>query len=164
MRSKPEGELSVVVMDLLDFLWLRFMLPHGSESWVLEKYGRNFINGAPTTEERQTKNCPTQHIGWGTKATETASWLDDRERDFSAGLRQWQQLKSARERGKIWELAQRGINKKDKKNLTPLPVDPYKIYCNVTPVMFDCFVCALSFCAFKFPVKSETREPGKNIV
>ena len=33
-------------------------------------------------------------------------------------------------------------------------------YC--TPVMFARFVCALlSFCAREFPVKSETREPGK---
>ena len=68
------------------------------------------------------------------------------------------------ERGERWELAKREINKKDKKKLTPLPVDPHKLYCNFTPVMFARFVCALIFCAREFPVKSETRESGEIIV
>ena len=49
------------------------------------------------------------------------------------------------ERGKRWELAQRESNKKDETKLTPLPVDPRELYCNVTPVMFARFVCALGF-------------------
>ena len=44
MRSIPKGEVSVVV---LDFLVLHFFLARGSVSWILAKYGRNFINVAP---------------------------------------------------------------------------------------------------------------------
>ena len=46
--------------------------------------------------------------------------------------------------------------KKDNKKLTSLPVDPRKLYCNVTPIMFARSVCSLlSFFARKFPEKSE---------
>ena len=66
------------------------------------------------------------------------------------------------ERGKRWELEQIEINKKVKTMLTPLPVDPLELYC--TPVVFSRFFCAkLSFCARKFPAKSETWEPGEII-
>ena len=50
MRSEKEGEVSVVVLDFL-VLPLTFFLPRGSESWILAKYGRNFINGAPMDRE-----------------------------------------------------------------------------------------------------------------
>ena len=69
------------------------------------------------------------------------------------------------ERGKRWELAQREIHKNDKTKLTPIPVDPRELYCNVTPVMFAQFFCdLLSFRVRDFPAKSETREPEEIIV
>ena len=69
------------------------------------------------------------------------------------------------ERSKRWELAQGESNKKDKTKLTPLLVDSHELYCNVTPIMFSRFVCALlSFRAREFPARSETRKPGENIV
>ena len=48
MRSELEGGVSVVVVDFLVLL-LAFFLPRGSESWILAKYRRNFINWAPST-------------------------------------------------------------------------------------------------------------------
>ena len=66
------------------------------------------------------------------------------------------------DKGKRWELAQRESNKKDKTKLTPLPVDPWKLYCKVRPIMLARFVFALlSFRTHKFPAKSETWESGK---
>ena len=48
MRSEPEGEVSVVVLDFLVLLLTQKFLSSASEIWILEKYGRNFINGAPS--------------------------------------------------------------------------------------------------------------------
>ena len=64
-------------------------------------------------------------------------------------------MTAAMERGKRWDLSKRESNKKDKKKLTPLPVDTRKLYCNVTPVMFARFVCALIFRVREYPAKSE---------
>ena len=47
--------------------------------------------------------------------------------------------------------------------MTPLPVGPRKLCC--APVIFARLVGALfTFCAREFPAKSETREPGENIM
>ena len=63
----------------------------------------------------------------------------------------------------MWELAQIESNKKYNTKLTPLPVDPCKLYC--MPVIIARLVCSLlSFCAREFPTKSETTEPGEIIV
>ena len=56
--------------------------------------------------------------------------------------------------GKIWELAQRDINKNDITKVTPIFVYPHIFY--FTPVIFSCFVCdLLSFFASKFTEKCE---------
>ena len=59
------------------------------------------------------------------------------------------------ERVKRWKLAQIEINEKYDTELTPILVDPLKLYC--THVMFAHVVCTLfNFCGHKFPVKSKT--------
>ena len=69
MRSQLEGKVSVVVLDFfvvtLTQIFLYFVLPRGSEGWVLAIYGRNFINGPLTNpilkcanfNRRQITNC-----------------------------------------------------------------------------------------------------------
>ena len=97
---------------------------------------------------------------------EMVSWLAYQTRDCSGKLRQWWQLAAAMERVKRWELAQIESNKKkDKIKLTPILVDPREFYCNITPIMFARFVCDfLSFCAYEFLEKYETREPMETIL
>ena len=59
--------------------------------------------------------------------------------------------------GGTWDLVQIQSNKNDKTKLTPLPVDPQELYCNLTPVMLAHFFCVLlNFCARVFPAKYET--------
>ena len=61
------------------------------------------------------------------------------------------------------ELAQRESNKKYKTKLTPITVDPFKLY--YTYIVFARIVCVLlSFFACKFPAKYETRFIGEIIV
>ena len=72
-------------------------------------------------------------------------------------------MSAAIDRGKRWELLQIENNKNDNTNLTPLPVDPSKLYCK--QVMFTHFLYVLfSFPARKFPAKYETQEPREIIL
>ena len=81
---------------------------------------------------------------------------------LSGGPHQQRWLAATMEGGQRWESAQREINKNDKKKLTPLPIDPRELYCNVTPVVFAHFVYAsFSFSVCKFPVKYKPKNRGE---
>ena len=155
----------------------RTMRKEAAETWEdkIGHIGRKIVDGVPLSraaaaasmdlspypaEERSMKNHPTHHIGCGITTTEMAYRLDYPTRDCSSRSWQWQQLTAATERGRRYQLAQRESNKRYKTKLTPLPVDPRKLY--FTPLMFAHFVCALSgFHEREFPKESKTREPGK---
>ena len=121
----------------------------------------DFMAPSPSHADQRPKNKrPSYNIRHGITVAVMVYLPEYWTQYFSGRLRQQQRLAAAMERGEVLELTQIEINKNDNTKFTPLPVDTCELYC--TTVMFDRFVCALlSFCARKFPAKSETREPGK---
>ena len=81
-----------------------------------EKWGCKLLTVSHLAEQQRRiwwihLHRPAHDIGCGIKIIETLSWLDYRTRDCSGGSRQWQQLTSAMERGKRWDLLQRKVIK-----------------------------------------------------
>ena len=83
------------------------------------------------TEERPTEKRPDQNIRFRITIESTVLLPDYWTQYCSGGLRQCQQLATAMDREKRWELAQIESNKKDRINLTPLSSDTLELYCTL---------------------------------